>query len=404
MTGVSTLGTALTRINLLNEQSTLLNSLANQLATGKKTQVFSGLDTNTITSKRARADISALETYKTNIDNGNRRIETMLNAIEEFQQQAENFSNALLQFSRESTHQQGDVLSYDDIATTSVVENIQVGHSSAEPSIELETLQDLAKNLFSFMGDLLNVQDGDRYLLGGADTLTQPYTDTGTLDAAISTLITNWKDETLAPGLNLTSDELISALESRTVTDDPYAITDTIIGYSAAISAGNVGDVFVRVDERIEINYTAVANEDPFRDIMVAAAFVKNENLPPLADVYNEPYTFGDPVVENGAPGATLDEQKDNFFAVLDELTRSVNAALDGVDGIRFRLENARVRLSETKQAHEQDINTLQKTVDDVENVDINEVALRVNLLQVQLDASYRITASTQELSLVNFL
>ena len=81
-----------------------------------------------------------------------------------------------------------------------------------------------------------------------------------------------------------------------------------------------------------------------------------------------------------------------------------MNAALDGVDGIRFRLENARVRLSETKQAHEHDINTLQKTVDDGENVDINEVALRVNLLQVQLDASYRITASTQELSLVNFL
>ncbi len=403
MTGVSTLGQALTRIGFINDQNQLLNSLTTQLATGKKTQSFTGLNNDILTSKRARADFKTLDVYIDNIKGGERRIQQMLGAIEEFQQQAENFSNALLQFSQQSVHQEGDVIVYDDPLTTAI-ETTQVGHTSAEPDIDLETLQDLAANLFAFMGDLLNVQEGDRYLLGGADTLTQPYTNNGTLDAAVSTLIANWKDETLPAATNLTSAELVSALTSRTISQDPNAITDTIIGYSAALSAGNVGDVFIRVDERVEVNYTAVANEEAFRDIMVAASFIKNENLTPIADVYAEPYTPGDPTLADGAPGATLQDMKDNFFQVFNELSSSVSRAIDGIDTVRFRLENARARIDEIKTNHERDQNVLLSTIDDVENADINEVALQVNVLQTQLEASYRVTASVSQLSLVNFL
>lgn len=404
MTGVSTLGSALTRIGLINTQNQQLDTLATQLASGKKTQQFSGLDTDVLISKRARADFKSLETYINNAKIANRRIEQTLNAIEEFQAQAENFANALIQFSQQSVHQEGDIIYYDDPLTTTVVENIPVGMNSADRDIDLEILQDLAGNIFDFMGDLLNVNEGDRFLLGGADSLTQPYTDTGTLDAALTTLIGNWKDETLPAATNLTNAELSSALRSRTVADDPFAITDTIIGYSAALSAGNVGDVFARVDETTEVNFTALANEDPFRDLLVAAGFIKNEALAPIADAYTEPYTLGDPTIANGAPGATLDEMKDNFFAVFNDLTAMVNEAVQSLDNVRFRLENARVRTTEIQQTHENDQNLLLDTLEQVENVDIDEVAVRVNLLQVQLDASYRLTASLSELSLVNFL
>ena len=404
MTGVSTLGSAISRINLLNTQSELLNNLTLQLASGRKTTRFSGLDNDILTSQRARADFQELERYIDNIKGGERRIAQSLLAIEEFQTQAENFSNALVGLLQESTHQEGEIIFYDDPLTTTTVENTQVGMTSAEPDADMRTLQDLASNIFNFLGDLLNTQENDRYLLGGADTLNQPYTDTGTLDAAMSTLIGQWKDETLPAATNLTSGELFSALSSRTVADDPFAVTDTIIGYSAELSAGNVGDVFTRIDQRTEIKYTVLANEDPFRDIMVAAAFIKNENLTPIADVFAEPYTPGDPTLADGAPGATIDEQKDNFYQVFNDLTAMVNKALDDMDAVRFRLENARVRLSETRIAHETQQNVLKNSIDDVENVDINEVALQLNTLQIQLDASYRITASAQQLSLVNFL
>lgn len=403
MTGISTLGQALNRIRLINDQNIQLNTLSTQLATGKITQNFTGLDNNVLVSKRARANFQSLETYTNNIKNADRRIKEMLLAIEEFQAQAENFANSMVQFTQESTHQKGEVISYDDPLTTPV-ETTQVGVNSAESDIDMSTMQNLAENIFKFMGDLLNIQEGDTYLLGGADSLNKPYTDSGTLDAAISTLINNWKDETLPAATNLTSTELVSALRSRNTAADPYAVTDTIIGYSASLSAGNVGDVFVRVDENIEVKYTALANEQAFRDIMVAASFIKNENLPPIADVYAEPYTPGDPTVADGAPGATLDEMKDNFYQVFNELVGMVNNALDDIDAIRFRLENARARIDEVQTAHKAAQNALQSTIDDVENADINEVALKINTLQIQLDASYRLTASVQQLSLVNFL
>ena len=60
MTGISTLGQALNRINLLNDQTTILDSLTTQLATGKKTRAFTGLETDILSSKRARADFQAV--------------------------------------------------------------------------------------------------------------------------------------------------------------------------------------------------------------------------------------------------------------------------------------------------------------------------------------------------------
>ncbi|MEZ5815342.1 MAG: flagellin [Alphaproteobacteria bacterium] len=403
MTGISTLGQALTQINLLNNQNRTLNNLTTQLSTGKKTQSFKGLSADILTSKRARADVKAFDTYMNNIKGGERRISQMLAAIEEFQKQARSFSNALVQFSQESVHQQGEVIVYDDPLTVEV-ETTQVGYTSAEPDVDLRTLQDLAGSLYTFMGDLLNVQEGDRYLLGGADSLTRPFTDNGTLDAAISTLITNWKDETLPAATNLTSAELVNALTSRNITQDPNAVTDTIIGYSPALSAGNVGNVFIRVDEKTEVKYTALANEDPFRDILVAASFIKNENLTPIADTFAEPYTPGNPTLADGAPGATLDEMKDNFFQVFNTLIGSVNRAIDDVDSVRFRLETARARIDEIKTRHNIDQNTLLNTIDNVENADMNEVAVQINALQLQIEASYRVAASVSQLSLVNFL
>ena len=77
--------------------------------------------------------------------------------------------------------------------------------------------------------------------------------------------------------------------------------------------------------------------------------------------------------------------------------------ALDDIDQVRFGLENTRVRLNEIKNFHSDEKNLLQSTVSDIEDVDINEVALLVNTLSIQLDASFRVTARTQQLSLVNF-
>ncbi len=81
-----------------------------------------------------------------------------------------------------------------------------------------------------------------------------------------------------------------------------------------------------------------------------------------------------------------------------------VSRAVDNIDQLTFNLENTRVRLDQTKQGYATERNLLLNTISDVENVDINEVAVRLNFLQIQLEASFRITARLQDLSLVNFI
>ena len=81
-----------------------------------------------------------------------------------------------------------------------------------------------------------------------------------------------------------------------------------------------------------------------------------------------------------------------------------VTDAIDQIDQQRFKLENARARINEIMRNHEQEQSILQETISTVEDVDINEVAVKLNALQLQLEASYGVTARVQQLSLVNFI
>ncbi len=398
MTGISTLGQALDQIERIKEQQSLFSTLSTQLTTGKKTQTFTGLATEVMLSKRARAEFNSFDQYIKNITNSDRRIKLMLTAIEEFKAQAKNFADVLVNFSQQSEHQKGDIVYYDDPLTTEI-ENTPVGMTSGEEGVDFSVVREFAGNVLSFLKDLVNAKDGDRYLLAGADTLVKPLEDTGTLDSAISVLVKSWKNGTI------TTDNLLADIRDRTATGgNPDALTDTIVGYSAGLSAGTVGKVFVRVDDVSEIDFTALGNDKAFRDIIVVASAIVNSDLPPMIDSYEPPNTYPGVPDQQGAPGNTVQEMKDNFFELFNNLTGMVNNAIDDVDKLRFKLEGVRVRIDDVKKSHIEQKNLLLNTIGDVEDVDINEVAVRIQQLQIQLDASYRVTAKLQELTLANFL
>ncbi len=396
-TGISTLSQAQTQIKNLAEQQSLLNSLANQLATGKKTQKFSGLGNDALTTLRARADLSSLNAYSQNITNASRRMALMGNAIGEFKSQTSTISSSMLLFSQESYHQSGDEIFYDD-PLTAEVEKIRVGLTSADPSVELQTMTDLADNLYDVVVSLLNSKDGDSYILNGSDTQTKPLNDSGLLDSAMTKLITQWKEGTIS------NEELIADLTSGDNSTNLDAIDDSTIGFSAALSSGNVADVSVRASETIEVDYTVRANEDPFRDILVGLAFLKNATLSPMVDAYIEPNAYPNAPDVQGAPGDTIGEMQDNFFEVFNAVQTMVAEAAGKVDGVSYRIETANARVQELKEKHTNTKNMLTDTVSDIEDVDLNEVAVKISSLQVQLEASYAVTAQVQQLSLVNFI
>ncbi len=397
MSGVSTLGQALRQIEHLNSQQVLFSELSGQLATGKKTQFYSGLGTDALTSVRSRTQISSISVYKDNITRADTTISLTLTSISEFQEQSRKFSSTLIGLVQQGSHQTGQDVRYDDPATPEIEDTI-FGNTSANVDADLKSVFDHAENLFGFLGELLNTKEGDRYLLAGADSSQKPFSDTGTLEASLNTLIVSWKDGTI------TTDELIADITDGTaLAGNPNALTDSVIGFSSSLSNGTAGNVFVRADETSEFKYTTLANENSLRNMMVALAVMKNENLPPVVDVY-ENGVYPGVVDANGAPGVTAEEQQANFYKLFDAMVKIVSESIDEVDQIRFRMETVRAQMNETKQSHISQENLLLNTVSSVEDVDINEVSVRIITLKTQLEASYSVTSLIQGLSLVRFL
>ncbi|MGH1378534.1 MAG: flagellin [Alphaproteobacteria bacterium] len=397
MSGVSTLGQALRQIEHLNSQQVLFSDLSSQLSTGKKTQFYSGLGTDALTSVRSRTEISSIDVYIGNIARADTTLSLTLTAVSEFQAQSEKFSSTLVGLVKEGSHQVGQEVRYDDPATINVEDTI-VGNTSAKVDADMQAVFDHAENLYGFLGELLNTKEGDRYLLAGADSSQQPFSDTGTLDASINTLLDDWKNGAI------TTDELIADLTDGTALNgNPDAITDSAIGFSDSLSNGTAGNVFVRADESSELKYTTLANEDSFRNVMVALAVLKNENLPPVVDVY-ENGTYPGVADAQGAPGATAEEQQENFYKLFNAMNQVVSESIDEVDQVRFRMETVRAQMDETKTSHVNQKNLLLDTVSSVEDVDTNEVSVRITTLKTQLEASYSVTSLLQGLSLAKYI
>ncbi len=358
MAFVSTLGQALDQVERLKTLQSQLGTLQTQLTTGKKTDLYKGLGSDVIASKKARASFNALDNYLNNITIASRRIEMTSSVIEEIQAQSRNLLGTL-----EGQTQQGEY--------------------------EIAALSDYAKNLKGFVYNLLNEKDGDRYVLGGANTLNKPLTDTGGLDTYATKQITDWVNGVI------TTDQFMQSYQDST------QLTDTIIGYSPELSSGQTKNVTVRVDDNAEIDYTVKANATPFRNILIAISMIENiDNV--IDEVTLDP--ADNPATTVTAPGSTIAEQNENFYRVFNDIAAMMNKALDQIDSERFKLAQAQAQITQIGENHKIEKNTLSNTIANVENVDINEVALKLNTLTIQLEASYRVTATVSSLNLTKFL
>ncbi len=360
MTNISTIAQSLNQIERFKTMQADLATLQYQLSSGKKARLFSELGGDVTKSERARANFQSLETYINNIDVAARRSKMMTNAIQETQAQAENILNALV---------------------------VQ----TQEGEIELASINKLAGDIQNYLITLYNQNDGDRYLFGGAETQDLPLNDTGALDTYLQTNISNWVN---TGPMTVTSDQLISSYRDTT------QLNDTIVGYSAKLSSGSTRGVYVRVDERAEMEYTVRANEANFRDVLVSVSMIKN--LTGGIDEVTLESTDATGTVT--APGADRSEQSDNFYAVFNDLAEMLTTAIDGLDQSHYDLSQMQARMSQIRDNHEQDKNVQASIISDVEDADMNDTAVKLNLLQVQMEAAYRVTASISDLTLVNFI
>lgn len=357
MTNISTHAQNTAQINRLKNMQSALATLQYQLNTEKKSDKFAGLGGGVIASTRARANFNEIDTYTNNMAVADRRIKMQVNAMSSILKQA------------------GDVVNAIQIQTQ-------------EGEFEIESVGDLAKKARDIMISMLNERDGDRYLFAGADSQTKPLIDTGLQGTYLDAQVSQWING------NIDTDQLMAAYKDKT------QLTDTINGYSAALSSGNARNVYVRVEENTELDYTVLANNDGFRDIITAFGMLDSlcSNLEQVSrDVTDAPGTVT-------APGATKQEQAANFYKVFNDIAVTINKGMDKLETETFKLSQVAARMTQMTDDYALEKKTLTDVIADVENVDPNEVAVKLSTLMTQIEASYRVTASVSKLSLAYVL
>lgn len=357
MTGVSTLGQSLDQIERLKTLQSQLSNLTMQLTTGKKSQTFSGLGDQVMTTQRSRTSLKDIDTYSDNIAAADRRLKMMADALGEIKRQG----NILL--------------------------NSMQGQSQGQ-DFDVESVSDLAGKIRDFVNELVNQKDGDRYIFGGTETLTPPLQDNGLMDSYLQSKIQDWTDGTIS------TDSLIDTYR------DTDQLSDTTVGYSAVLSSGGARQVTARLDVNKQIQYGPLANDSGIRDIIAAAGLL--ENLGKVMDsVATDPDGDG---TETTAPGADAEAQRENFFSLFNDITKLLTGGLHQVENLESDVAQSQVETGQAKSDQTAQKNVLLSRLDDIESVDLNEVAVQLQSLQVQIEASYRMTSAIKDLNLSNFL
>ena len=374
MTGISNLGQALDQISRLISQQINLDTLSTQIATGKRTQQFSGLGDDVLRSQRARADLNSIEQYTTNIQNGQRRIELTVSAVQQISAQANTLSAAV---------------------TTSV----QGGDAP-----DFEVTQRLAGDVHDFIIDLINSKDGERFLFAGSDSNTRPIENTGQFDSFLGNFVPDEADLANPPleqsgffgewgsGL-ITTEEFINAYSN---------VNEHVLGYSESLVNGTAGEVSVRVDENSEFDYTLLGNNPAIKDLVIALGVLKNLPPPEFA-----PGALNDPTAINAGsdvPPFPSAEQQDAFFAVVNDIAQKIVSSVDQLEREEHRLQLVSAQTEIIAQQYEFEQSALQSVIADAEDVDLTETIAKLQQVQTGLEASFSVTALISDLSLVNFL
>ncbi len=374
MTNVSTLGQSVDQISRLLRQQSTFENLATQLSTGKKISQFSELGSDLLRTKRARADIKSLEQYSENITNSSRRIDLMVGSIDQVIDQVNNILGALRT-------------------------GVQGGDAP-----DFETTQQFAKDSYDFLLDLINTKDGERYLFAGSDSRVQPIEDKGVFDSFLGSFVPDESDLTASP---LQSSGFIGDWASGFISTDDFINTysdtsDTILGYSSALSSGTTGKVSVRVDDNSDFDYTVLGNNQALKDLVITLGVLKN--LPPpefSPGALNDPTATTIPEDTNPFPSA---EKQDNFYQVINNLTSRIASATDALEQETYKLALVQAQTFSIQEHQTLQINSFETIISQVEDADITEVSIQIQRLQTTLQASFSVTALSADLTLVNFL
>jgi len=320
----------------LNDLRAMMDDLQRQATTQKKHDSFSGFGTDSLNLLFLRNAQTMTQGYLANIDTVTNRITSM--------------STAMTQMSKLGNE---------------IVSAIGTGDIS-----NMAALNQLAQQNLQFVQDLLNTQADGHYLFSGSDNASQPFTNESALNSNFVNQINAWLANP-APNADTT---LINATDAF----DASQLGLNGVGLAAA------GQVTMRIDKNVDIDYTVKADQPGFKDIINALAFLANIRAP-------------DPAAGDVATTAQFSNVLSHIGEVLSRGIRGANDENQQLAG-KFNLAK------NVKESHDNDLSILQKQLDNLENADPSSAIISLQALQTQLQASYQVTRIVSQMSLINFM
>ncbi len=221
-----------------------------------------------------------------------------------------------------------------------------------------ETNSSTAQQLQTFMGQIsyyLNQQVGDRYIFAGTRYNTPPVSDITTLAVPPT--------ETTPYLSNIAGNEL------------PTYDTD----YNSGAPTTSVPSAYVRdsvsIDTTQNLTYGITSTQTGFQQLVMATRF---------------------------AYAATQDQSQ--YETYMTTARNLVSSGLSAIRAIHTDLAGNTTTLDNTKDLHQKLITDINSQLGDIQNVDINAVAVKISSFQAQLEASYAATGSMTALSILKYL
>jgi flagellin-like hook-associated protein FlgL len=277
--------------------------------------------------------------------------------------------------------------------------------------ISLDGLAEQARAALREVATLLNTQAGNQYVFGGSDSSRPPVPNADRIlqsgyftqiQSAVQQFALPWDDDAdpLTPDVPRGAAQVLA--DTLPIAASNAAGTTPFSAFLSTPSpAGGLGEprAWIAADDGQRIVYGLRANEnggavsrtDPpstgsfIRDIMRGLAMIGSLS----SDIRDRDQT--------GLAG-------DGFNELLAGIANALQSAHRTLEEERSVIGVAEQRLSALKDRHADVTVILRAQIGEVEDVDMAEVTSRLQLLQTQLEMSYRLIANLREMNLARFL
>jgi flagellar hook-associated protein 3 FlgL len=349
MTRISTLAQSTLLTSYMMGTQTRVADTQVQLATGQKSQRYSGISQDVSRLLNLESQRDSAKTYVAGIDTVQTRLKLMTNGLESIEQAASEMKSLL--------------------SSTIYTQAAYDG-----------TIWNQAENMLKHVQEVLNTQDDSGYLFAGTRR------DTAPVDASYATI-------NAAPPF-----PVAPAGGPPPLTPAPPLTIAQIDQIAAAYYSGSTtgSNLSVRIaDGVVPVSYGVTADQDAFKFLIAGLHMVRQANSNYPAD-----------------PTSTADIDQAYLQAGLELITKSIDggvtanyaATIQGLRQISGQIAATNALLDSTRERHVKFIGYAETTIGDIEQVDTAEAAVKLNSDQLTLQASLSTLARLQDITLLNYL